>query len=278
MANVAEPDCEELQEIGRRLCALVDLAAEEPVCAESLRDAVHDPACRENKFLRFALVMCADALEAHELAPELRRLRKAVDAYAAWSDSGAELRAELIEATESAMALTDDEADRRGEALAEALTDEERAEGLVAKLWPSPESLRTFPRAALDLLKREPYVVGWLRKVMHDLSRLNADYRIAEDLAPIKTRLAKTLASGGYSHAQIATVLEPWAKPGRERKRARNAITKRLKSKAEDLLYPTVRVSESNAAEMHAAANFVAGVGANVRVLFGRALKNEQQG
>ena len=278
VASAMEPGPEELQEIGRRLCALAGLIPEEPVCAETLQHALHSPACCEKKNVVLALRMVADALAAHELPPELRLLRQRVDAYADWLEHGNELRVQLAAAIIEAQPMLDEEADTRADARANAFTDEERAQGLVAVLWPSPESVRHFPREVLDVLGREVYAVTWLQKVMHDLPRLDADHRIFARLTPIKTGITKTLAAGGYRLPEITTVLEPRAKSGPKRKQARNTVRRRLESKSKDMLY--VRAHSSGpavAAENEETARSLAGLGTDVRVVFGGPSKNARK-
>lgn len=278
MPRANEPDAEELREIGRRLCALVGLTPHEPVCAESLRDVIHDPACK--KAVRIALTVCADELAALELPPELRELREATDEYARWMVGGGKLRARLVAALNAALPLLEEEADRKAEALANAsatvLTAEERDRGDTLQTWPSPESLRAFPRKVLEVLPIEEYAVIWLNRVVQDFVRLDADFRIATVQSPLKTSIAKILsAGGGYSVAQIATVIEPRAKAGPERRQARNTVLRRLESTSEDLfICPRIDPESPDAAaitaEFERAAKFVQGSGTDVVVLTAR--------
>lgn len=181
-----------------------------------------------------------------------------------------------MKAIPHATPLLDEEAEERAkgqqEALA-ALTEDQRADGYAVRLWPSPESLQTFTREVLEVVRREDYAVPWLLKVLEDLTRLDADHRIITRLGPVKTRITKMLAEGGYGVPVIATIVEPHAKPGRQRRQARNTVKRRLGSKTEELLFPSVQVDPSapNAAalkaELQEAAMFVAGVGANMLIL-----------
>lgn len=265
-----EPKRDELQEIGRRLCALVHLIPEEPVCAATLRHALHDPACREKECVVLALGMCADALDAHELPPELLLLREAVDAYADYSERDLEPRTRLIAAILEALPILDEEAEQRADARATAITDEERDQGLIPVVWPSPESLQKFPREVLDVLRREAHAIRWLQKVMHDLSRLDADHRIFSRLSPVKTGITKALAAGGYSIPRITTVLEPLARPGPGRRQARNTVRRRLESSSKDIHYVQPHGSdEMVAAENEQCARSLAGLGPVIRVVFG---------
>lgn len=274
VARADEPSADELREIARRLCALGDVTLDDPVDAEQLRQLVDDPALP--RCVRFALNACADALAEHESPAEIRELREAAEAYNRWRTRGAPLRDRLVKAIPHATPLLDKEAQDRAagqqEALA-ALTESQRAEGYAVRLWPSPESLQTFTREVLEVVRREDYAVPWLLKVLEDLTRLNADHRIITRLGPVKTRIAKILAEHGYGVPAIATIVEPHAKPGRQRKQARNTVKRRLESKTEELLFPSVPVAASvpNAAalraELQEAAMFVAGVGTSMLIL-----------
>lgn len=286
MASADEPSAHELREIGRRLSALVNVTLAEPVAAEQLRQLVDDaaqPAC-----VRFALNACADALAAYEAPPEIRKLREAADAYDRWRAKGARLRERLLEALRHAQPLLDEEADQRANAQEQGLatlTAVQRAEGYVVRLWPSPESLRVFSREVSHVLVREDYAVPLLLKVVEDLSRFDADHRIITKLGPVKTRIAKILSRGGHGVAAITTIVEPYAKPGHERKQARNTVKRRIESKTEELLFPSVQVdpsspkAEAMKAELEESARFVAGVGRNVLVFVpdGAPPRSEQQ-
>ncbi len=194
MAKADEPSASELGEIARGLCALANVTLDGPANAEQLRQLVDDPALP--RCIRFALTACADALAEHESPAEIRELREAAEAYNRWRTRGAPLRDRLVRAINHARPLLDQEAEERAqgqeEALA-ALTDEQRAGGYVVRLWPSPESLHTFTREVLEVLRREDHAVPWLLKVVEDLTRLDADHRIITMLGPIKTRIAKML-------------------------------------------------------------------------------------
>ena len=282
MASADEPSAEELRAIGRSLCALVNVTLSEPIDAEQLRRLVDNPAIPA--CVCFALTACADALAEHESPAPIRELRAAADAYNRWRARGAALRERLLRAIAQAGPLLDEEAGRRAEAQEEALaalTAEQRAQGYVVRLWPSPESLRAFTREVFEVLRREDYAVPWLLKVVEDLSRLDADHRIITELGPLKTRIAKILAEGGYELPLITTIVEPLAKPGHERKQARNTVKRRLESGTQELLYPSVRVDPSSPqaaalrAELEESARFVAGVGRNVLALVPEASKRE---
>ncbi len=273
MASADEPSADELREIGRRLCAQISVTLKEPLDAEQLRQLVDDPAFPA--CVRFALVACADALAERESPAEIRELREAAEAYDRWRARGSAVRERLRKAISQAGPLLDNEADQRANAQEEALsalTDEQRAEGYVVRLWPSPESLRAFTREVFELLRREDYAVPWLLKVVEDLARLDADHRIITKLGPLKTRIAKILAEGGHGVPTITTIVEPFAKPGHERKRARNTVKRRLESETKEWLLASVRVDPSSPdaaalkAELRESAMFVAGVGRNVLI------------
>jgi hypothetical protein len=274
MASADEPSPDELREIGRRLSALVNVTLTEPVDAEQLRQFVDDPAYPDS--VRFALNACADALAEHEAPSEIRELREAADAYARWRSKGAPLRERLLDAIRHAQPLLDKEADQAGgrtRASPHGVDSRAARRGVRVRLWPSPESLHVFTREVSDVLERENYAVPVLLKVVEDLNRLDADHRIITRLGPVKTRIAKILRRGGHEVPAITTIVEPYAKPGIERKRARNTVTKRIESKTEEELFPSVRVDEASPkeaavkAELEDAAMFVAGVGRNVLVL-----------
>jgi len=283
MASADEPSADELRDIARGICALVSVTLEDPVDAEQLRQLVDDPALPD--WVRFALNACADALAEHESPAEIRELREAAKAYDRWRTRGAALRERLLKAICKAEPLLDAEAAARAQARDEAqaaLTAEQRADGFVVQLWPSPESLRAFTREVSAVLSREDYAVPWLLKVVEDLTRFDADHRIVTMLGPVKTRVAKILAEGGHGVPAIATVVEPYAKPGRERKQACNTVNGRLKSASDDWLF-SVRVDPSapNAsaltAELEESARFVAGVGRNVLILVGPPPRRENE-
>jgi hypothetical protein len=274
MAKADNPGAEELREIGRRLCTLVDYIPDEPVDAEQLRLVVDDP--QRDRSVRFALNVCADALAAHELPPKIRELLDALRDYIEWFAGGAARRERLERAISSAGPLLDEEADARAqgraEAMAQALTAEQRADGYIVELWPSPESLRYFPREVLELLHRQTYALPWLLKLLEDLPRLDASHRVISIQAPVKTSIVKILDAGGYDVREIADVVEPYAKPGRERAQAQNTVRARIKSTSEDWLFtrkvdPSLPNAEAVAADRKEAARFVAGVGRNVLVL-----------
>jgi hypothetical protein len=278
VATADNPGPDELREIGRLLLALVGIAQPEPVDVERLRSAADEP--QHNKWVRFAIGACADAVAAHELPDEVQELGAATLAYNQQMQRSEAARSRLTAAINQAIPALDERATERFEARAEAtasLSEVQRADGFVAELWPSPESIHTFPREVLDVLERGAYAVPWLLKVVEDLARLDADHRIITKHVPIKTRIAKALRAGGYGIPAIASATEPFAKPGRERRQALNKVRQRLKSKTEELLFPRVRVDPSaqNAAalraELEESAMFVAGVGTNVIVVGGAA-------
>jgi hypothetical protein len=262
-----EPSAEELQEIGRKLCALVELTPQEPVCAAQLRAALSHARCVENSAVRFALSLCADALAAHELPPEIHQLRDVLDEYA----RSVSTQQRLVRAILAAQPLLNAEADLRAEACEGALSEEQLANDLEAYVWPSPSSLRTFPATLLEVLKAQAYVVPWLQKVLDDLPRLEASHLVETTHIPVKTGITKALANAGYSPARIATITHPFAKAGRQRSQACNTTLRRTESQYEELLrVPTVPESAANAdamkAEIDRAARFVAGVGEYVCV------------
>jgi hypothetical protein len=265
-----QPNEDELQEIGRRLCKLVPVHPEEPISAMSLRCAYHDPICDGKPHMRYALALCAGALAALELPAEVQEARDAVDEYVSWSRTGRDLRIRLAESLLKAKRFLEDEAARREQALAEATTDVEREQGLVSKTWPSPESLRAFPSAMRDVIGRDIYCSAWTQKVLHDLPRLDADARVELRLSPIKIGLAKALERAGYDVPTIATVTEPFAQPGSERRQARNTVTRRLESTTEDLAFvprsdATASSTATLATELERPERFAAGVSEDVR-------------
>lgn len=236
----------------------------------SLRLAYHDPICRGSPHVVYALTLCGDALAALELPAEVQEAREAIDEYVSWSRSGSELRARLLDSLIKAKPFLDEEAERRAQALTEALTEEVREQGLVPTTWPSPESLKTFPNAMTHAIGGETYCAAWLQKVMHDLPRIDANVRLATRLSPIKTGIAKALARAGYDIPTITTVTEPFACPGPERRQACNTVGKRLESTTEDLVFvprsdPMARDTQTLAAELERVERFVAGVSEDVR-------------
>jgi hypothetical protein len=282
MARAEKPSADEVREIARNLCVLGNVTLSEPIHAEQLKRLVDDSAIPD--CVCFALTACADALAEHEAPAPIRELREAAGAYNRWRARGAAPRERLLKAISQAGPLLDKEADQRADAQEEALaalTEEQRAEGYVVRLWPSPESLRAFTREVFEVLSREDYAVPWLLKVVEDLSRLHADHRIITKLGPLKTRIAKILAEGGHELPLITTIVEPLAKPGNERKQARNSVKRRLESETQELLYPSVRVDPSSPqaaalrAELEESARFVAGVGRNVLALVPEASKTD---
>jgi hypothetical protein len=289
MPKAEEPDAHELREIGRRLCALVDTKPEEPVDATALR-LVMDEQVRampeEAQRVRFALGICADALAALELPLEVQNLRALLDEYVEHRAKTDDLRCRLAKAIEAAVPILDDEAAARADALEweGVLTEEELAQGFELRLWPSPESLRQFPLALVDAMAREDYATAWLQKILHDLARLEASPEIHTNHVPTKTRLAKALKHAGYDVAEIARVTEPNARQGEERARARNAVTRRLQSKSEDLvisLLPLAKDGQSEnpltSAQREESARFVAGVGRDVRAIFGASRERDPE-
>jgi hypothetical protein len=270
VANTSQPDADELREIGRRLCKLLPVEPEEPICSTSLRLACHDPNCVGKPHMVYALTACGDALAALELPAEVQEAREALDEYVSLSRGGGEVRARLIDRLMKAKPFLDEEAERRARVRYQAVTDEEPEQGLVGEIWPSPESLTTFPTQLLDAIGREMYFAAWLQKVMHDLSHVGANVRLATRLSPIKMSLAKALARAGYDVPTIATVTEPLARPGRERRQACNSVRRRLESTTEDLVFvprsdPRPTNAEMLATELERAERFVAGVGTDVR-------------
>jgi hypothetical protein len=274
MAKADNPGAEEFREIARRLCALIDFIPDEPVNADQLRQVVDDH--QRDKSVRLALNICADALAAHELPEKIRELLDALRDYIEWFARGAARRERLARALSSAGPLLNEEADARAqgraEATAQALTEEQRADGYIVELWPSPESLRFFPHEVLELLEREAYALPWLLKLLEDLPRLDASHRVISVLAPVKTGIAKILHAGGYDVPAIADVVEPYATRGRKRAQAQNTVRARIKSTSEDWLFtrrvdPSVPTAAAIAADLEDAARFVAGVGRNVLIL-----------
>jgi hypothetical protein len=236
----------------------------------SLRLAYHDPVWLGKPHIVYALTVCSDALAALEQPAEVQEAREALDEYVSWSRGGGVLRAQLIERLTKAKPFLDEEAGRRERARSVAITDEEREQGFVAEIWPSPESLTTIPTQVLDAIGREMYFAAWLQKAMHDLSRVDANVRLATRLSPIKMSLAKALTRAGYDIPTIATVTEPLARPGRERRQACNSVGRRLESTTEDLVFvprsdPSATNTEMLATELERAERFVAGVCTDVR-------------
>src|SRR5262249_54341570 len=119
-------------------------------------------------------------------------------------------------------------------AMEAALTPEEREQGAVATIWPSPEALTMLPRELVAALAREDVVIDLLRKALDDLSRIDADPLIVTRLGPTNIRMAKALKRAGCSVAEIATIIKPFEN-GPARKQARNTVQRYLQSKSEDI-------------------------------------------
>lgn len=274
VATADDPDAPELREIARELCALIDVTPREPIDVEQLRELVDDP--KHDQAVRFAVNACADALAAYELRAEIRHLRSTLLAYLSWFSKGDALRRQLVDALSKAGPFLDDEAEARAlgeaEATNQALTDEQRADGYRVKLWPSPETLGTLPREVSVLLQQEGRMLARLSKVLGDLANLDASPEVISSFIPVKTRIAKMLAAGGYEVPEITTVTEPHAKSGPERRQAQNTVWRRVKSARGERLYtrkvdPSLPNAAALAAAREEAARFVAGVGRNVVIL-----------
>jgi len=262
------PEERELHEISRRRCTRMGVKPREPITAVGLRQIVDERRRTVRKVgLLLALRACADALAVHELPPELRALRDALDEYVDWLRRSKGAARRLTAAAEAATPLLDSEAETRTAALqAVVLTEEQRAKGLEARVWPSPESLRAFPRAVVNALPHAHYVVSWLHKMLQDLTLIDADPEIILMLAPPRTRMAQALAHAGYRVSEITTIIHPFAKTGAARSRARNAVTRRLALR-DDQFRPTIPIPSdapdavARWAALDDAARFVAGGG-----------------
>jgi hypothetical protein len=212
-----------------------------------------------------AVRACADGLAEHEQAPELREFRAAVDAYAGMLEEKdhRKLCERLVTATKKAMPLLDAEAASRKAQSEQVITEEQRAAGLQAVIWPSPDALRKLPRVLLDALPRERFALQWGSKLLHDLALLDADPRVLVDFPSPRIRMTQALHAAGYEPAEIARIVHPFAR-GEAHKRARNAVAKRLKLGG-DVLYVGVNFPSDapDAAQKWAAlgeaARFVAG-------------------
>jgi hypothetical protein len=171
-----------------------------------------------------------------ELPAEIRALRKAVDAYARYMLQSQEVRQRLAVALEKAVPSLEREAAARSKLRVPDIGAEHAEAAGQSSTWPSPESLVELPRKLLDLLPEEFGIVGRMRQVLHDLSRVDGDPRIVPRFAPTNIRMAKALDLAAYSAADIATIIKPFAKTGAARKQARNTVLRYLTSKSEDML------------------------------------------
>jgi hypothetical protein len=172
----------------------------------------------------------------HELSAEIRELRKAIDAYARHLLQSQEVRHRLAVALEKAIPSLEREAATRCKSTAPDLGSEHFEAPGQSSTWPSPEALVDLPRKLLELLPQELGIVGRMRQVLHDLSRVDGDPRIVPRFAPTNIRMAKALDLAGCSAAVIATIIKPFAKTGAARKQARNTVLRYLTSKSEDML------------------------------------------
>jgi hypothetical protein len=221
---------------------------------------------RERWPILYAIRICADAMADQALPIEVVELRSAVDAYDRERSQSRMLRKQVVQAIERALPLLEKEATMRARAMDAALTPEDRAAGAVPTIWPSPEALMMLPRELLAVLGREAAVVDLLRKVLHDLSRIDADPLIVIRSAPTNIRMAKALKLAGCSVAEIATIIKPFD-DGPARKQARNTVQRYLQSKSEDILqamYPIARDGADGAEqlqELEEAAQHVLGFG-----------------
>jgi hypothetical protein len=101
---------------------------------------------------------------------------------------------------------------------------------------------------------------------------VDADHRVRAEFATPRIRMAKALHSAGYSPAEIATVIHPFAR-GAERTKARLAVAKRVALR-EDMIIADVHVradasdAANRMADLERAARFVAGGGAEGMLAF----------
>lgn len=246
-----KPSLRELPEIGRRLCALIGTRPEEPVTSRSLRRVIDENTHLvppERQGVLVALGICSDVLAAHEQPPDLRELTAALDAYAKWVQRGDKLRARLVKATVAALPMIETEALARQAAMDASLTQEEQSQGKSPYVWPSPESLRSFPRALLDVLPRHDFVVFWMQKMLDDLPLRRASHEVITRPIVATIAMVKALKSAGYDRPlQIRPIIKPFANRGanrlRNEQRARDNIKHQLKAKFEEEFYPTYRTS-----------------------------------
>jgi hypothetical protein len=230
------PSVKELREIGRRLCARIGVRPHEPIDAVALRRVFDERAhTTDAGGVMRALRACADALADHELAPEVLALRAALDAYESARKPVEATKKALADALKQAVPVLDEEADRRAKACEAVLTEEDRRAGVPAYIWPSPDSLRKFPRKMLELLDMEAYAVEWLHRIVRDLALVDAHQNVRTEFASPRVRMAKALYDDGYTPAQIATIIHPFA-TGKARTSARVAVAKRLALRSDEVV------------------------------------------
>jgi hypothetical protein len=235
MPTADRPGLTELREIASRLWKRV--ASNQPpqpltsFVLQRIADA--EGKSKEPKTRLFALAMsaCADALaeaEAEvELPQEIHELRAAVDAHCEWITDANKHSSRVQAAVDKAVPALESWADKRAKEIALAESDEERARLFVN--W-EPKSFVEGPRALAATFSRHLEVAFRCQKLLHDMVLPNAHAKISANTAPIKTRLAKILKRAGLSPAEIATITEPFAKPGDERRQARNTVRARQKT------------------------------------------------
>ncbi len=248
----------ELHEIVRRLWALAGTELSEPVSASSVWRTLEyiklmlvqnieakRPSDERTRLgaTHGALAACADELGWRETHNVIRELHHAVGAYASWLREGTRRRATLRTALEQASPLLAAEATRRVDSLASLnarMREMGEARGYVLD-GPPPDALRELPEAIADLLDELlPHTtdVQTLRQYIRDLSLVTPHDGVDIELAPVKTRIALSLRSGGFTVPEITRVTEPFAKPGAQWTAARDRIRKRLKTGARDKLSP----------------------------------------
>lgn len=246
------PSVVELREIGRRLCARIGVLPYGPIDAVALRRVFDERAHKTDApGIMMALRACADALADYELPPEVHALRAALDAYRT-ARRPKELDAAkrgLAAALEKALPVLDEEADRRAKRCEDVVTKEEREAGLRGYIWPSPDSLRKFPRKMIEILEiestssggsasdsiaLEPYVMGYLHRIVRELALIDAHQNVRPNFASPRVRMAKALYDDGYTPAQIASIIHPFAK-GKAWTAARVAIAKRQDLRSDEV-------------------------------------------
>jgi len=247
MPKASEPTADELREIGRRLCKCLGLKPAEPVSALKLQRVADDALSQSlgietpprRHALLYAIRACADALgnAEDELPDEIKEFRFAVEQWAHWLEKGVDHLNRLREATERAIAPLDSLAREREQALRAARTEVERERLSNA---PSSQMLCQLPRLLARSHAEQEESVFRCRKMLNSLTAPNAHATVQVRHGPIRTRIQKALESVGFTRAEVTTITEPGRKPGRGRRKGRDAARKRTTSKAADVYSYTV--------------------------------------
>src|SRR4051812_32851848 len=112
MPKQTEPTTTEIHDLAQALLLDLGIASEQPVPPRILAElrAFEPPRSRRQREVVGALRLCAAELERRAARPEIAAIKVALSDYAAWLESGNDVRAELIRTLSAATPLLQAEA------------------------------------------------------------------------------------------------------------------------------------------------------------------------